>query len=191
MVNSLADGVSRYGASLKSKLSGTGITGAPEDQLRAPLESLIAVVAEVLSFKQGDVVAVGETTLTALKTRPDYAVKVRNALAGFIEVKAPGKGADPRRFRDEHDRTQWDKLKSLPNLVYTDGNAFSLWRDGKLQGEVVRLNGDIETAGAKLSAPPGLERLFSDFLRWEPISPTSRHYSSARSDALLRQAFLA
>lgn len=169
----LANGVSRYGASLKSKLSGVGLAGAPEDQLRAPLESLIAVLAEVLSFAPGDVVAVGETTLTALKTRPDYAVKVRNALAGFIEVKAPGKGADPRRFKDEHDRTQWNKLKSLPNLVYTDGNAFSLWRDGKLQGEVVRLNGDIETAGAKLSAPPGLERLFSDFLRWEPISPTS------------------
>ena len=42
--------------------------------------------------------------------------------------KAPGKGADPRKFKDVHDRAQWDKLHSLPNLMYTDGNAFSLWR---------------------------------------------------------------
>ena len=124
-------------------------------------------------FKPGDVVAVGEASLTALKTRPDYAVRARNALVGFIEVKAPGKGADPRKFKDEHDRAQWDKLRSLPNLIYTDGNAFSLWRDGKLQGDIIRLQGDVETAGAKLSAPGGLERLFSDFLRWEPIPPTT------------------
>ena len=76
---------------------------------------------------------VGETTLTHLKTRPDYAVTVSNALVGFIEVKAPGKGADPRKFNDPHDKDQWDKLKSLPNLLYTDGNAFSLWRDGEVE----------------------------------------------------------
>jgi len=131
-------------------------------------------------------VAVGETTLTALKTRPDYAVKVRNALAGFIEVKAPGKGADPRRFKDEHDRTQWDKLKALPNLIYTDGSAFSLWRDGNLQGEIVRLKGDIETAGAKLAAPSSLERLFSDFLRWEPIPPVNARDLADLSAGLCR-----
>src|SRR3982074_1020120 len=83
-----------------------------------------------------------------MKTRPDYAVTVSNALVGFIEVKAPGKGADPRQFDDPHDRDQWNKLKSLPNLVYTDGNAFSLWRDGKLAGAIVRLEGNIETSGA-------------------------------------------
>ncbi len=52
---------------------------------------------------------------------------VRNALVGFIEVKAPGKGANPKAFRDKHDKTQWERLKSLPNLMYTDGNNFSLW----------------------------------------------------------------
>ena len=78
---------------------------------------------------------VGETTLSHLQTRPDYAVSVNNALVGFIEVKAPGKGCDPRKFSDPHDKAQWGKLKSLPNLVYTDGNGFSLWRDGELAGE--------------------------------------------------------
>ena len=141
---SLAKAVSRFGASLKSKLSGKGASGAPEDQLRAPLEVLIADIAEMLLFKPSAVVAVGELSLTTLKTRPDYAVNVENALVGFIEVKAPGKGADPRKFKEDHDCEQWTKLKSLPNLVYTDGNAFSLWRDGKLHGEIIHLHGDVE-----------------------------------------------
>lgn len=182
----LAEAVSRFGAALRSKLSGKGAAGAPEDQLRAPLELLIADLSILLLFKPGEVIPVGETTLSSLKTRPDYAVTVQNALVGFIEVKAPGKGADPRRFKDEHDRAQWGKLKSLPNLVYTDGNAFSLWRDGKLQDEIVRLEGDVETAGAKLVAPPGLQRLFADFLCWEPIPPTSARALAEVSAGLCR-----
>ena len=83
-------------------------------------------MADLLLFGPGKVVAVGETTLSLLKTRPDYAVKIADVLAGYVEVKAPGKGADPRRFKDDHDRAQWDKLKSLPNILYTDGNGFSL-----------------------------------------------------------------
>jgi hypothetical protein len=34
----IADAVSQYGASTKSKLSSAAISGAPEDQLRGPLE---------------------------------------------------------------------------------------------------------------------------------------------------------
>ena len=117
--------------------------------------------------------AVGETSLADLKTRPDYAVARRNALIGFIEVKAPGKGADPRRFQDKHDKEQWAKLQTLPNLIYTDGNAFSLWRNGELEGKVVHLEGDVATAGKKLAAPDGLVSLFADFFQWEPQPPRS------------------
>ena len=182
----MAAAVSSFGAAVKPKLSRTGATGAPEDQLRGPLETLIKDIAEVVNFEPGEVVPVGEATLSILKTRPDYAVTVRNALVGFIEVKAPGKGADPRRFRDEHDKGQWGKLKSLPNLLYTDGNSFSLWRDGRLEGVIVHLQGDVETAGAGLAAPPGLERLFSDFLRWEPIVPTQARRLAEVSAGLCR-----
>ena len=45
-------------------------------------------------------VLVGESALSELMTRPDYAVTRKNALVGHIEVKAPGKGADPRKFAD-------------------------------------------------------------------------------------------
>jgi hypothetical protein len=131
--------VSDFGASAKAKLSNIAITGAPEDQLRGPLEALMHDLAEIGGLPAKAINLVGETTLAHLKTRPDYAVTVSNALVGFIEVKAPGKGADPRRFSDLHDKAQWDKLRSLPNLIYTDGNAFSLWRDGELVGKVIHL----------------------------------------------------
>jgi len=88
-----------------------------------------------------------------------------------VELKAPGKGANPPRFRDQHDKAQWEKLRSLPNVLYTDGNAFSLWQDGALVGTIVTLLGDIESSGDKLQAPPGLVALFDSFLRWTPIPP--------------------
>ena len=104
---------------------------------------------------------------------------------GFIEVKAPGKCANPRSFEDPHDKAQWDKLKSLPNLIYTGGNAFSLWRNGKLEGSVVHLEGDIETSGALLSAPSSLLGVANDFLNWQLIPPKTakRSRRSARGCA--------
>ena len=169
----LQQAVSSFGAEAKSKLSNPGARGAPEDQLRTPLEGLIGKLAELTGLPAGTVVAVGETSLADLKTRPDYAVTRRNALIGFIEVKAPGKGADPRRFQDQHDKEQWAKLQTLPNLIYTDGNAFSLWRNGELNGQVVHLEGDVARAGNKLAAPDGLVSLFADFFQWEPQPPRS------------------
>ena len=106
----LASAVARFGADAKAKLNNVAITGEPEDQLRGPLEGLLADVAELCGFQSQAVVAVAESSLSDLKTRPDYAVVVSNALAGFIEVKAPGKGADPRSFRDRHDKEQWIRL---------------------------------------------------------------------------------
>ncbi len=64
-------------------------------------------------------------------------------------------------------------MQSLPNLLYTDGNAFSLWQNGELVGSIVELDGDIESSGAKLAAPQELVARFDNFLRWEPIPPKS------------------
>jgi hypothetical protein len=168
----LTEIVSEFGASAKGKLANPAATGAPEDQLRAPLETLVRRLAELAGYPANTVKLIGETTLAHLSSRPDYAVSVRNALAGFIEVKAPGKGYDPRRFADEHDKKQWQKLKTLPNLIYTDGNGFTLWQDGDLKASV-SLEGDIETAGARLAAPPSLLAVFTDFFAWSPIAPRS------------------
>jgi hypothetical protein len=166
----LRSAVATFGRTAKAKLSNPGARGEPEDQLRAPLEHLVLDLAELCGFPRSEVAAVGESSVTEFKTRPDYAVTTRRALVGFIEVKAPGKGADPRRFQAKHDKEQWKKLQSLPNLLYTDGNEFCLCRSGEV-GTLVRLAGNVETSGAELDAPPGLQNLFEDFIRWQPIPP--------------------
>ena len=181
--------VAAFGAKAKDKLANPAASGNPEDQLRAPFEQLLADCAELAGVPRRDLAAVGESAVADLQTRPDYAITVRRALVGFVELKAPGKGADPRRFRDPHDRAQWEKLQSLPNLIYTDGNEFSLWQNGALVGAVVRLTGDIATSGSQLAAPPGLLGLFENFLRWEPLAPRSAQelaHVSARLCRLLR-----
>lgn len=190
---SFASVVSTFGVEARAKLSNPVISGAPEDQLRAPLERLFHELADLDGLAPGGLALVGETTLSHLQTRPDYAVSVGNALTGFIEIKAPGKGCDPRKFSDPHDKTQWAKLKSLPNLVYTDGNGFSLWRDGELAAKIVSLEGDVETSGAKLKAPETLRALVAGFLNWAPQPPASAKalaQTSARLCRLLREEVL-
>jgi hypothetical protein len=164
----LADAISVFGSAAKAKLNQGG---QPEDQLRNPIEQLFRALSIECGHAAGALVLVGEKSLSELRTRPDFAVQMNKALIGFVEVKAPGKGADPRRFKDKHDKEQWDKLKALPNMLYTDGNALSIWRNGSLVGEIVKLDGDIETSGDKLGAPTSLLPLVQDFLSWQPIPP--------------------
>jgi hypothetical protein len=121
MKSTFPSALSTLGAAAKAKLANPGASGEPEDQLRAPFEQLLADLTELCSLPKTAVAAVGESSVSDLKTRPDYAITVHKALVGFIELKAPGKGADPRRFKDPHDQAQWEKLHSLPNLLNTDG----------------------------------------------------------------------
>ena len=162
--------VSAFGAAVAPKLS-SGV-GEPEDQMRGPLENLLDAVAAALGVR---FTVVGEASLSDLRVRPDYACFVDGAITGYIEVKAPGKGADPTRWRaGSHDRKQWEKLSALPNVLYTDGESWGLYRTGERVGSVARLHGDVASAGAAL-APDGdaLARLLSAFLSWTPTPPRS------------------
>ena len=169
----VAEAVSAFGKAAGARLSSAAVSGEPEDQLRGPFENLLQQFAQLCGFQPGAVVTIGESSISELKTRPDYAVTSGGALVGFIELKAPGKGGDPRRFKSGHDKAQWQRLQSLPNLIYTDGNEFSLWQKGELATAVVRMEGDVETSGAALCAGPGLLALFDFFLQWKPIPPRS------------------
>jgi len=180
------EAVSEFGTLAKAKLNNPSATGEPEDQLRAPFEQLLSRLAVLAGLKAADVVAVGETSLSEIRTRPDYAITVQGALAGFVELKAPGKGADPRRFKGAHDQAQWSKLSSLPNLIYCDGTSFGLWRNGELAHPLVRLDGDIENAGADLLPGKGLVDLFELFLRWDPKPPSSARELAEVSARLCR-----
>jgi len=195
------DLISRFGVEATRRLSSI-ISGRPEEQLRNPLEILIPGIAELCGLPADSVFLVPETPMPDLAIRPDFAVMRRRGrteeLLGFIEIKAPGKGADPRRFTNAHDKQQWEKLKALPNLIYTDGNEFSVWHDGELQAEedgggIVRLSGDVRSIGKGLTAPQGLLTAFKSFLTWEPSSPrTAKELAkiSARLCRLLRDETL-
>jgi hypothetical protein len=167
LVDEITAAISHFGQVVAARFATGG--GEPEDLLRGPFEQLVEQVSS--STKVGDVVLAGEYHLAEDRIRPDYAVHVAGALVGFVEIKAPGKGVDTSRYRG-HDRRQWLRLASLPNVLYTDGQAFALFRDGQRVGEVVRFVGDVETAGAALASPDHkVATLLEQFLRWKPVPP--------------------
>lgn len=88
-----------------------------------------------------------------------------------VPVGRPSALVDPRKFKDPHDKAQWERLHSLSNPIDTDGNAFSLWQDGEWVDSVVTPLGDLESAGLKRQAPPGLLGLFEHCFRWESVPP--------------------
>lgn len=182
----VAAAVSRFGLAAKAKLGAVSITGQPEDQLRAPLEQLLVDLCQATGRQPSRMTLIGETSLSDLAVRPDYAIEYDNALVGFLEVKAPGKGADPRTFRAPHDRTQWKKLQALPNLLYFDGQELSLWQNGELQGGIVRFTGDVFSAGSELAPPMALMRTIEAFFSWAPIAPRSPHALAQMSARLCR-----
>ena len=97
-----------------AKFGNPSVSGEPEDQLRAPFEQLLGDMAALCGFAPGVVVAVGESSLAALNSRPDYPITVHGPLVGFVELKAPGKGADPRRMKGAHDRSKPDHPDLFP-----------------------------------------------------------------------------
>lgn len=157
-----------FAAEVHAKLKLAG-AGEPEDQLRAPLEKCIQAFGVLFQIK---VVCKGEFYIRDIG-RPDYAVYCNGALCGYIEIKQPGKGANASRYQG-HDKKQWESFKSLPNIFYTDGNEWALYRNGKLIGGIIRLKGNIATEGKKAVSPgdaSALELTMREFLTWNPIAP--------------------
>lgn len=166
----LATAVSALGDELKRKLAQPVVTGDPEDQLRNPLDTFLRGAAESLGY--ADVNVIGEVKMADISSRPDFAVTIGGALTGFVEVKALGKGADPRRYRD-HDKDQFGRLRLLPNVLYTDAQSWSLWQNGELVDRVERFEGDVGSVGPSLEAGDWLERMLRAFFSWKPIAPAN------------------
>lgn len=161
-----------FATAVNAKLSALA-AGEPEDQLRAPTERLLEDAGSALGKT---VVPKGESRLPGRLGKPDYAVLVDAALTGYVEIKAPGRGANPNTFPKGHDKDQWKRFKSLPNLLYTDGNEWALYRNGSRVGAVVRLGGDVVQDGpdaVDAASSDTLSRLLADFFSWNPIVPTS------------------
>ena len=147
------------------------VSGEPEDQLRAPFEQLLAAAGGVAGVA---VVAIGETLLSNHGGKPDFGVSVNKLLCGHVELKAPGKGADTAVFAG-HDKKQWERFQNLPNILYSDGREFALYRAGK-QERLLRLDGDPRSKGASAVTAENAQAfnaLIRDFLAWEPVVPSS------------------
>ena len=163
--------VSQFGATVLPRL--VRRIGEPEDQLRGPLEQMLRAVAK--SMELHGLVPHGESALPELRVRPDYAIAIGSVVCGYVELKAPGKGADPWVWRPRsRDRQQWEKLKALPNVLYTDGNEWALYRTQERVGNIARVHGDVRKSGKQLRpADSQLHRVLTDFLSWVPQSPES------------------
>ncbi|MCA1600233.1 MAG: N-6 DNA methylase [Acidobacteria bacterium] len=161
--------VSRYGAELGPRMRGDG---RREDQLRAPIYALLKELGNILGR---DVHVHDEVTLSDRTARPDFAVDTTAGRTGYIELKALEKGIPDKDWRPtKHDREQFEKLSVLPNLIYTNGKYWGLYRRGILTGRVAVLEGDLARAGERLTpADDELERLFREFLVWKPDHPTT------------------
>jgi len=164
-----ADRLETFARSLTDTFSST-LQGQPEDQLKGPVGQLLRDAGNEI----GRDVSVKYESPVADIGRPDLAVGTGGLLCGHVELKAPGKGATPTRFTGR-DREQWLKFRDLPNLIYTDGNDFSLYRKGNREGGV-RLSGDVTADGAAAVTDEDankLAHLLMDFFSWTPIVPQS------------------
>lgn len=112
----LVDALRTFAARITENFA-TNVAAQPEDQLKAPIQDLLRTAGTLFGIA---VVPRTEAQVADLQGRPDIGVAVGGLLRGFIELKAPGLGADPERLRGEQNKRQWDKFKSLPNLIYTD-----------------------------------------------------------------------
>ena len=171
---SVASALAVFAAAITRNFSVAGANPAQaEDQLKGPTQVLLETVGQIFSL---DVVARTEASAADFGARPDIGVTVDGLLTGHIELKATGKGANPARFTDEHDKAQWAKLSDHPNLVYTDGDEWTLFHKGERSGPWIKLSGSVLTDGATAVSPPdahAVESMFREFLRWQPVVPTS------------------
>ena len=137
--------ISQFGREVTRKLR-TG-QGFQEDHLRGPFERMLVELANSLGLK---ITPIGETRLPDLSIRPDYAINVEGARVGYVELKKPGHGVPGTWKRPtKHDKKQWEQLKLLPNVLYSDGQSFARYNFGKPQGRIARLEPGLDRAGDK------------------------------------------
>lgn len=177
--------------------------GEPEAQLTNPVATLLQDFGALHSMK---VVTVRETSLKTAGggliseglVRPDYAIMVDGVLTGYVELKAPGKNIDPASFtKKSHEYRQWQRLRNLPNLLYTNGTEWRLYRYGEpvltsTGYDAVHMHGSFSGLGT-LSAPDALATFFLNFLRWVPAPIKSADQlveTLAPLAALLREEML-
>ncbi len=158
-----------FADAVKAKVSANA-EGEAEAQLSGPVSSLLEAIGKIVHRK---IVAKAESRLGDRLGIPDFGLVVDGALNGYVELKAPGRGADTARYRGR-DKAQWDRFKSQPNILYTDGNEWCLYQSGLSAERLLVLSKDITKHGAKgvIDADGELFRsIITRLLAWQPIVP--------------------
>ena len=159
-----------FAAKVKANFD-TPVRAQPEDQLKAPVVELIQGCGGLFGR---NVEARTEAHVEGLGGRPGIGVAVDRLLSGYVELKAPGKGARAERLTGA-DHEQWLKFQRIPNLIYTDASEWSLYRTGALVQRFTLANRLMQD-GANAITPQSAEQLESmllNFMSWNPIVPTS------------------
>ena len=166
-----AQAVREFAAAVADNFS-QHVDAQPEDQLKPLVGGLVETVGA--AYVNGSVRYRTEVLPDDVDGRPDLGITVDRLLIGHIELKAPGFGARPENFKGAN-RRQWQRFQALPNLIYTDGSEWSLYRSG-VQTSRVKVADDITYEGAssvRQEELTGLDNLLRDFMNWQPIAPST------------------
>ena len=145
------------------------VSAQPEDQLKFPVGELLRATGGLTGLEVNWRTEVRHDDVDG---RPDIGLTTNGLLTGHVELKRPGTGARPEHFKG-HNKDQWQRFKALPNLIYTDGSEWSLYRSGQLRARV-RIADDVSDGGGKALESSRLvehHNLLLDFLHWDPVVP--------------------
>ncbi|MFE9505525.1 type ISP restriction/modification enzyme [Streptomyces anthocyanicus] len=165
--------VSEFGATCKQAL----LHGQKEAAIRRAVETLLVDAAGVLGLQA---VLHAEVAIAAHRIRPDLAVRIgklpRN-IVGYVELKSPDKSVIHPGGLNQRDRRQWEGMAKLPNLIYTNGQTWIMYRSGRQYGDTIHFEGDLHSAGTRLRLPTASETAFEAmlvaFFGWRPKPLTS------------------
>ena len=158
-----------------------------EERLTAPCRTLLdTLMAEFnKKFTVVDKAALVEAPEVGV---PDFSLRDSAGLLVLcIELKAPSKGADPRKFKTAHDRKQWQRYRHLGNLIYTDGAEWALYHNGIRAGAPLSICDDITNPKAPINVDTARAiKLFRQAFNWAPIPITSAATLAQRTAEMCR-----
>ena len=176
----VADAVSKFGASVKPKLANPAISGEPEDQLRGPLETLVRDLAEVGGLPANSVRLVGETP-DADQDASGFCGDRQQGSRRLHRSQGAGQGRRPAQVqRSARQGAMGQAQVAAEPDLHRRQCVQPLARRQACKARSSISRAMSRRPGAKLAAPPTLLPLISDFLQWKPISAEER--KAARAD---------
>jgi hypothetical protein len=169
MQNAINQALHTFADNVRAKVTANA-EGEAEAQLSAPVSMLVEGIGKIIHRK---IVAKAESALGDRLGIPDFGILVDGTLCGYVELKAPGYGADTTRYKGRN-KQQWERFKAQPNILYTDGNEWCLYQNGQPAERLLRLSKDITKHGAKgvVDADVDLFRsIMTRLVSWQPIVP--------------------